>query len=57
MADVIGCIHTNLLKPYSVVALCPPYLKKAYVQTPLLAQDYNVGSAYDLWHCMVRCQR
>ena len=57
MADVIGCIHTNLLKPYSVVALCPPYLKKAYVQTPLLAQDYNVGSAYDLRHCMVRCQR
>ena len=37
MADVIGVyclvwvysIHTNLPKPY-VVALCPPYLKKAY---------------------------
>ena len=25
-----GCIHTNLPKPKSVVALCPPYLKKAY---------------------------
>ena len=23
-------MRTNLPKPYSVVALCPPYLKKAY---------------------------
>ena len=25
-----GCIHTNLPKPCSVVAMCPPYFKKAY---------------------------
>ena len=37
MADVIGVhrlvwVYTNLPKPYSVVALSPPYLKKAYTQ-------------------------
>ena len=41
------CIHTNLPKPYSVVALCLPYLKKAYckkVTTLHISGEYTIIS-------------